>query len=68
MSAPLAEQGTDAQQDALARLRKKNREAPGVLISHFDPLGRMVVMLPGDEPPRRRRRFITKSGIVERGT
>lgn len=58
---------TDAQDDALKRLRKKHREAPGVLTDGFDGLGRLCVMLPGEESPRRRRRYITPSGIVERG-
>ena len=57
-------QGTDAQADAIKRLTKRHGE---LSISHFDSLGRLVVYLPGDEEPRRRRRFITRSGVVERG-
>jgi len=59
---------TDAQDDAIKRLRKQHRREGEVTISHFDGIGRLVVYLPGDEPPRRRRRFITQSGVVERGT
>jgi hypothetical protein len=62
---PTGASATEAQEDALARLRKRHKDAPGVLVSHFDPLGRMVVMLPGEESITRRRRFITRSGVVE---
>ena len=59
---------TYAQEDALARLKKKHREAPGVLVHGKDELDRLEVMLPGTESARRRRRFITPTGIVERAT
>lgn len=54
---------TDAQYDALKRLQRKHR---GVEKRGIDAIGRQVVLLPGEEPERRRLRAITKSGIVER--
>lgn len=54
---------TDAQHDALKRLKRKH---PGFEKRGLDELGRQVVVLPGDEPERRRLRAITKTGIVER--
>lgn len=56
---------TDAQEDAIRRLEKK---LGPVQRSNFDQQGRFIVYLPGTESPRRRRRFITPSGVVERGS
>lgn len=54
---------TDAQQDRLTKLKKQN---PGLERRGIDRIGRQVVLLPGEEPERRRLRAITKTGIVER--
>lgn len=54
---------TDAQHDALKRLQKRHR---GLEKRGIDTIGRQVVLLPGEEPERRRLRAITKTGIVER--
>lgn len=62
---PLTREPTDAQENALARLKK--RHGHGIQVDGYDAQHRVVVVLPGDEPLRRRRRFITQSGIVERG-
>ena len=55
---------TDAQHDALKRLQRKHgrvETAPGLAQD-----GRWKVVLPGAEPIRRRIRYITRTGIVER--
>lgn len=54
---------TDAQYDAFNRLKKRN---PGLEKRGIDRIGRQIVLLPGEEPERRRLRAITKTGIVER--
>jgi hypothetical protein len=54
---------TYAQQDALARLGKKY---PRWDRRHDLRNGLVHVLLPGDEPIARRRRVITKTGLVER--
>ena len=59
----MTDEPTDAQEDALARLRKRHGS---VELEGFDLIGRLLVLLPGAEPERRRRRAISKTGVVER--
>lgn len=55
---------TDAQDDSIKRLEKRYGR---IRVDGFDNIGRLRVCLTGDEPERRRLRWITASGVVERG-
>ena len=57
---------TYAQQDALLRLGKRYRDWDRKY--RVDREGLVHVLLPGDDPEPRRRRTITRTGIVERVT
>lgn len=57
---------TYAQQDALMRLGKRFARVGKVETGQRDDLGRLHVVLPGEDPLPRRRRAITTSGLVER--
>jgi ribosomal protein S12 methylthiotransferase accessory factor YcaO len=57
---------TYAQQDALYRLNKRFAREGKIETGRRDDLGRLHVVLPGEEPLPRRRRAITTSGLVER--
>lgn len=58
---------TYAQQDALARLGKRHRDWDRK--HRLDrETGLVHLTLPGDEPEPRRRRTITKTGLIQRVT
>lgn len=57
---------TDAQDDALKRLRKRYRGTGTIETLGYDDLNRMKILLPGEDEYRRRLRAITESGVVER--